>query len=98
MKNLLLVIFLSACSTGCPHNPGPRPGPLPCPDGGAKATCADACARLKQLGCKGSGPTPEGADCVEICGNLVDSNVIVDLECRARAASCEAIDRCEIAQ
>lgn len=81
---------------GCPR---PIPPPVPTPpdadfDGGA-ATCADACARLQQLGCPAGQPTPRGAPCVEVCENVQQSGVISwDLSCIARAVTCGATDRC----
>lgn len=97
MRNMLGSLFLAlaaACSSGCPHNPKPGPVPPSIVDGGP-ATCADMCRRLDELNCPGEGTTPEGASCLEVCENLV-SMAKIDLECRARAGSCEVVDRCEV--
>jgi hypothetical protein len=96
---LAIMFFVVACTTGCPHNPTPTPTPIPVVDGGEdearRPTCANACNRLKALGCKGSGPTPEGASCIEVCENLVSAGVVdFNLSCRVKATSCSAIDAC----
>lgn len=86
LRLLLLAIFVSACSAV----PAPSPKPEP------KATCADVCARGVGLGCAFALPTEGGATCVEVCNNVQSSGIIEwDLECRASAASCEAVDLCE---
>lgn len=90
MKHLLLVLALC----GCPKPAPPAPVPPRAADAGP-ATCAEVCDRLRELSCI-DGPTPEGARCEEVCGNIMDSGFLVwDLDCRARAVSCDEIEACE---
>jgi hypothetical protein len=69
--------------------------PAPTPTGAA--TCEDVCVRGRQLGCGYANPTPCGATCVEVCVDVVaGGDFSLDLECRARAASCDAAESCEV--
>ena len=86
MIRRLVFLFLL---TGCPQPPRPVPPP-------GAATCADVCKRYEALGCAAAKPTPKGTPCAEVCENLQSSGVLkFNLECRVRAATCEAADRCE---
>ena len=85
MKRALLLGALLVCA--CPT---PRPKP---PSGAA--TCADVCRRLGELGCEAGKPTAKGATCTVVCENVRDSPVVWDLDCRARALTCDAVDSCE---
>jgi hypothetical protein len=69
--------------------------PTPTPTGAA--TCEDVCVRGRQLGCSYANPTPRGATCVEVCKDVVaGGDFTLDLECRARAATCAAAEACEV--
>lgn len=69
--------------------------PAPTPSGAA--TCEDVCIHGRQLGCGYANPTPRGATCVEVCVDVVaGGDFTLDLECRARAATCEAAESCEV--
>jgi hypothetical protein len=98
----LVALALSACRIPPPAEPEPEPAPDPgcgpdCPDPlPPVVTCADACANLALRRCAAAEATPGGASCIEVCENVVASGLIEwNLACRATAASCEAIDRCE---
>ncbi len=86
MKPLLLVALL-LCAACPPTPPVPTPG---------EATCADVCHHYQVLGCAIAQPTSEGASCVDVCKVVQESNVISwNLQCRAHAETCEAVERCE---
>lgn len=92
MKRLLLVLtlfFTFASCSGCPITPTPPPDGAP-----PAATCADVCARGAALGCPWATPTPAGAPCTDVCANAAGF-AGWNLGCRAGAATCEAVDRCE---
>lgn len=87
MKALLV---LAVALAACPPKP-PPPEPLP-----KSFSCADVCKREERLGCEAARPTAAGASCTEVCESVRESGVVFwDLGCRARAATCAAIDKCE---
>lgn len=89
LKRWLPVWALLVCA--CPPKPPPVP---PAPPG--PSDCRAVCAHEADLGCEAAKPTAGGASCEAICENVQRSSIIHwDLDCRARAASCAAIDRCE---
>lgn len=98
MKKLFIIAALLL--SGCPKPvPEPTPPPQPIEDGGAEdaqpATCAGACARWAELGCKEAEPERPG-HCEAVCENLVNSGVVtLNLTCRASVKSCKDIDACE---
>lgn len=78
---LLLAVLLSTCKTGPETVPGP--------------TCANACDRMRALGCEAGKPTPHGVSCEDVCLNARSSGVIIlDLRCVAQATDCTAVDKC----
>lgn len=80
------VLFFAGCL---------RPLPPPTPPPGT-ATCADYCTHALALGCSFAQPTPNGASCETVCLNFNASGVVSwNLDCRAAATSCAAIDQCE---
>lgn len=94
----VLLAALMLLALGC--HPLPPPAPIPPPDPtdpwDSRITCADVCRHEADLGCEAARPTAAGASCVEVCGNVQASGVVRwALGCRARAATCAAIDRCE---
>lgn len=85
----IAIVLVALSFAGCVHVPPPRPI-----DG--TATCEDVCVRGRQLGCSYANPTPRGATCVEVCVDVVaGGDFTLDLECRARAATCAAAEACE---
>lgn len=96
MNTILALVsgaILGACTCTC--TPPPRPPPSPAPD--LDATCAVACARLRELECPDAEATPNGASCEAVCENVQGSGIVAwDLSCRARATSCAAVDSCEL--
>jgi uncharacterized protein len=101
---IVLAIAGGACS-GCSHNPTPAPTqptnvtdaappPYSPPDG--PATCLDVCRNGQHLGCDWANNTSGGATCTDVCANAQSAPGIPpwDLDCRARATSCAAVDRC----
>lgn len=89
---LLLLAAAAAWLAGCPH-PGPAPVPPPSLLDGP-ASCSSACARARELGCAYARPTPEGRTCEDVCTAFLELEPF-DLECRSRALSCAAAERCE---
>lgn len=87
MKYVILaaiIVVLGSCRFG------------PTPPGPGKATCDDVCKRYDELKCEAAQPTPNGVTCAEVCKTVQESTIVRwDLECRARAASCEAAEECE---
>src|SRR5690606_2076799 len=60
--------------------------------GAPVATCETACDNQRHLGCEIGQPTPEGASCVEVCGNLESGPIVSirwDIECLTGAESCD---------
>ena len=86
----VVLFVLSAC---CADNVGAaRHGGHPT---GTVVTCEDVCVARRALGCPAGKATPAGARCEEVCHNVQDSGIFVmDLECRAKAKTCEAMDAC----
>lgn len=92
--SFVVATVLAVALAGCPK---PLPPPPPPPSG--PATCADVCQRMSQLGCPGAQATAEGATCLDVCRNVQESEIGTwDLDCRARASSCEAADACEVSR
>lgn len=84
MKYLFL-LFLTSCGH-CSPTPPPPSGP----------TCAEVCTRAATMGCDVAKPTAKGETCEKVCTEVEASGLIdLDLECRARAESCEAAEACE---
>src|SRR6185437_1176232 len=96
----MVVVLLGLCCQGCP-----KPTPVPVTpisvgdaawDGSTPATCLDLCRRGQALGCAWANPTPAGANCVDVCVNNQNARIAPwDLNCRARATSCAAVDQCQ---
>jgi len=95
MKRLLfaLLVLMPACP-GCPPA-----GPASTDVGVVQPhtwTCDDVCKNLQVLGCPAGQPTPNGVPCTAVCQNVQTSGILKwDLSCRAQAASCDAVDRCQ---
>lgn len=91
----ILLLLVAVALVGCPRPIPPPTPPAPDADASTPATCADACARLRQLGCPAGQTTPKGAPCEEVCENVTSSGLIVwDLDCIARGVTCGSTDRC----
>jgi len=95
MRNLLAAVLmaLAACHPQ-PVPPEPAPGPVPV----AGAPCERACARLRLMGCPGS-----GANCGAACERYeAEAELVPALswqpECIAGAPTCDAADRCRSGQ
>ena len=87
MKRILFACLLALASC----NPRPVPDP-PIPP----ATCADVCQHMAALNCAAATPTPRGAPCAAVCENVQNSgNMTWNLNCRAKAATCDAVDACQ---
>jgi hypothetical protein len=79
---------------GCPR-PGPSPVIKPTSSDAAPATCLDVCRNGVVLGCAFAADTPAGATCVAVCLSYQAVGIAPwDLNCRASATSCAAIDAC----
>jgi len=94
---VLLVSFCSSC--------GPRPGPPVDPEGGTSEDCAQACAKLEELGCPGHEGSPgldsdygstDDVSCTEVCETLMQADKTMTLmpACTAKATSCEEVEAC----
>lgn len=62
-----------------------------------EASCADACAHLRALGCESGELTDDGASCEDVCENLEAANLPGarwPVSCVLGAESCSAADRC----
>lgn len=88
----LFVLIAGACSSLLPPEPPPTPEP---PTPVENADCGIVCARGKTLGCDWASPTPQGTPCPEWCEGVQAGLLPWDLECRAAAGSCRAMDACE---
>jgi hypothetical protein len=94
----LVFVFAMASVLACPRPLPPAP-PVPpadpSQDGGAGG-CAQACARLRELGCAAARPTPRGASCVEVCGNVESSGQVSwGPSCVVRSNSCAEASECQ---
>lgn len=101
MRRDFLIVFalLAAIDAGCPPTPAPDPVPTPTPTPDPKplpehASCATACERAAELGCKWAAHTAAGASCEDVCLNAQKWQPW-DLACRTAAVTCAAADRCE---
>jgi hypothetical protein len=82
-----VLAFLALQLAGCP---APRPPVV-------VGTCADVCARGRELRCGWAEATREGAACEDVCENVQASGVLAwDLACRAQVQTCGAVDACEM--
>lgn len=90
MKKFLIGLVCVGCTqTFYP----PRPEPVP--DAGTPPDCAAACARMTELGCEESKPTPNGSTCEEVCNNVESSGVItIQPACVVEIESCDQINGC----
>jgi hypothetical protein len=59
------------------------------------ATCAGYCDHLRAMACAGGADTEGGAPCEAVCENAIEAGVRWDLQCRATAPSCSAVEACE---
>jgi hypothetical protein len=91
MRYHAIGLALAAVLACCTH-PQPAPAPPETLDGG-HATCQDVCDRWAALHCQ-EGAIP--ARCLAACSAVqMHPEVMVwNLDCRARVASCDEIDRC----
>lgn len=82
----LIAALLSACKP--PEHPvAPPLGPV---------SCEGVCERARALKCSWGNPTAAGAQCSTVCQNIQESGFIAwNLNCRAHADSCDAMDVCE---
>lgn len=85
---IALGLAVRACSPAPPDDPSdvvPVVG----------AGCSEACARMRGLECELGRPTPHGAECEEVCLNVMDgpSQIHWDLECIAGATTCTVCDK-----
>lgn len=99
MKKLVVIIYLLclvACggATPTPVDPVDPVDPDPISD----TLCGRACLSYEALGCDEALDTNEGHSCVEVCSNLLDSDipgVEAYYECVEDATSCEKARDCE---
>ena len=89
MKLLLAIMTVMIMECG----PTPTPDPVHPP---SPATCLEVCDNGARLGCEWSKPTAQGESCMTVCETVQSSGIVQwDLDCRAGASSCEAVDACE---
>lgn len=88
MRFVILVCLLGACS--------PMPPPVePDVDAGPPASCAEACTNMRKVCGEANATAREGSPCEAVCDAVTSSPELAwDLDCLARAKSCEATDRC----
>lgn len=103
MKETIFVATLALAviaGPGCPPSPKPPPSDA---DAGivivdrdaGPATCERACAHARDIHCPVGDPTPKGASCEVVCGNVQDSGSVAhDLACWISAASCARLNAC----
>ena len=86
------LFLLALCS--CHRAPCVVSTPSASPD--PVAACSSACSRMRALDCPSANPTDRGATCEEVCVTVQRGGIVTgNLDCRARAATCAAIDACE---
>lgn len=94
MKKIIFVILILLCSCG-----GVTPTPIdPVDPPVADTLCGRACLSYEALVCDEAEATFEGHTCVEVCDNLLDSDVpgVKEYyECVEVATSCEKARDCE---
>jgi hypothetical protein len=71
---------------------GPSPIVRPVPVDGA--TCASACARLRELACE-SVESPGGASCEAVCEHAAANGVDVGVGCFTASRTCAEVASCE---
>jgi hypothetical protein len=82
-------VFFAALIAGCPK---PVPSPVTPPDASdaapapPPASCAEACANIRRLGCK----NPDS--CSNLCPRVLSGRYRT---CVARATSCDAVTNCD---
>lgn len=91
-----MIALLLALIVGCQPTPGPSPPEPPPPH---VPSCARACARLAELGCKEGKPTPKGATCQEVCEHTEASGYLsLNPGCVERITSCDQVNSCATAR
>lgn len=58
------------------------------------ASCADACSRLRQLGCVESQPLEDGTSCEKFCEDTQNSGHALGPSCVSKIGSCAEVDSC----
>jgi hypothetical protein len=86
-----LVIVLGLAVRACaPHGPADPTDQVRNEDAG----CAEACARMRALECELGEPTNHGAECEEVCLNVMEGprQIHWDLPCLASTMKCAGCD------
>lgn len=87
IRRFIAASIASLALVACKTLPSPPPG---------AATCADVCQRGAAMGCAFSRPTANGASCETVCLDVQrGGDFSLDLECRARATTCDETELCE---
>jgi hypothetical protein len=93
-RPIVLAFLISLVFAGCPKPLPFPPNPRPMADADLY-TCADACKHGFDLDCEFARPTPKGQTCLDVCGNVQQSGIIMwNLSCMSTASTCPAIERC----
>lgn len=86
MKYILISIFLLGCE---PAGTIPAPTLLDTPD------CADACHRMKTLGCEEGTDLPDGTTCTKFCQDTQTSGHALHPSCLVKIWDCAGIEACQ---
>lgn len=94
---LLVAVVAAQCTPDIKPTPEPEPVPTPwpVPEPDDASACADACRRLRALGCEAAKPTTAGGTCEDVCENAARSAAPLPTRCIASARSCAAADACQ---
>lgn len=96
MRSLILAALVAATCTPSPVPPAPVPSVAGAAGAAPVTPCERACARLVALSCPEAQPTPAGASCAAVCGNVEDSGVAsLRPTCVEAATSCDAARACQ---
>ncbi len=88
--NARLLVTTAVLSALCVLN-GCRP---PKPPMDASEACTAFCTGLVDLGCTGATGSPEGADCITVCADMLVPPYRAQAECFPDADTCEALEAC----
>jgi len=94
MKRFLAIVALMFVATASNCGTSPQPVPTPTPDAAPHVSCVTVCQRGLEMGCKWADPTPNGAECYDVCANVMTFGLKWDLTCRTNAQSCADADKC----
>jgi hypothetical protein len=93
---LASALVIEACSSGRSSSSNQSTtAPAPLRDA-PQASVAAVCEHYRILGCEGGKPTPAGVPCEVVLTNAIASGMLrLNMDCRASATSCQAVDACE---